>query len=664
MLSIFLLFIALSVLANTVDANVTTNSSVTASNNTEVFADATVSVGAGITPDSGFYFVEDKIFTKFRGDVKNREKKFAEIRAMIETGNYEAARTALVRYREYADNLEREISPDEKEEAQRSAAAIRNALKELEAQIPADQKKDFVDDIRDTENRIDKAAEIAAKVKELCETLSKLDPLQYEQTCRTEKEESSPQWQRNLDKKLTEEQKKEAREFEKIMRQCMQTSGRQCKCQDIAVKPFAEKCSVIAPLATKCDEGDEEACQKVDSETQSLGDLLPEHLQEVLMITEERMRSDQFENHMPPECEERKAKTPKECMRIMFEVNAPEECVAAAKEGKIDFSNERRMRESCEEVMFKANAPQECVDAGLRDHKECGKLMFKANAPQECVDAGLTGESPRDGKKCEEIMRARKPQENGSPGRGFALGRNCKGIQDKEEKLKCFEEAYESAQASNPGQGRGPDFSREGEFRGPSQGNEGSGGFWPEECRQAGINGNNPDDGERCGKIMRELGEKRASEGRPSEGRPEQSGSQPGQQQNIECPQGMRRQCENNRCFCTGGEQPNQQQVPPQGMQPPQDQQPSQTQLPGTATQPSSDTTRTSPSSDSSTSGSTSSGSSDSSSSSSAGSTSSGTSSSGESSSTSSSPASATGSVIFTGNAIADNLFIKYFYRL
>src|SRR3989344_1111650 len=52
----------------------------------EEFKDAQLNEGAGITPDSAFYFVEDGILSKFRGALENREKKIAEVREMIKEG--------------------------------------------------------------------------------------------------------------------------------------------------------------------------------------------------------------------------------------------------------------------------------------------------------------------------------------------------------------------------------------------------------------------------------------------------------------------------------------------------------------------------------------------------------------------------------------------------
>ncbi|PIN93741.1 hypothetical protein COU54_01780 [Candidatus Pacearchaeota archaeon CG10_big_fil_rev_8_21_14_0_10_31_24] len=416
------------------------------------FSDATLSTEAGITPDSGLYFWEDKVLTKFRSDIENREKKIAEIKQMIEEGNYDDARKALIKYKEFADKLENEVDPSKKEEARRTAAAIRKTLRELKDQIPEDKRTEFVDNIIDQEGRIATAAEIASKIKDLCETLAKVDPVQYSRTCKLEND--APKWQKDLDKKLTKEQKAEAENFFEVMSQCFEDAS-QCKCDEISVTAFADRCSVIAPLAAECDSGNEESCTKMDDleQEQPIEDLLPPHLQQVMAKLQNRYDNSKYDNHMPMECEEAGVTDKKGCIEVMFKLNAPEECVQALEDGKLDISNEREARAKCEEIMFNANAPQECIDAGLKDHKECGKFMFKQNAPQECIDAGITGESSKDGKECQKLMeqfRDNDGPDNRGRGNAFAFGADCAKISDKDKKLECFENAFTNAQNRGP----------------------------------------------------------------------------------------------------------------------------------------------------------------------------------------------------------------------
>ncbi|MBI2448745.1 flagellar biosynthesis anti-sigma factor FlgM [Candidatus Pacearchaeota archaeon] len=445
------------------------------------FEDAELETSAGITPDNFFYFV-DKFFDQFGNCIDNREEKIAEIKAMIQAGKYEEAKKALERYKKCADEVEKDIDPERQERARRGAVAIKRIIIEIEDDIPEEDKDEFTDVI-EKEGKIAAAARISHQIKQLCETLAKLDPVQYEKTCKIKEGEDAPRWQRRLDQKLTREQEQEAERFFRTMSSCFKYPDT-CHCEEISVTAFADKCKVVAPLAAKCKQGEEDACEQVDRETEGIEDLLPDYLQDVLASVEEEFGEAEFENHMPPECREegidfRDRDAREKCMKVMFRTHAPEECVKALEEGKIDPTNEREAREQCERIMFEENAPLECIEAGLKDHRECGKYMFKLNAPQECIDAGLTGESPRDGRKCEEIMRSRGPGEFGRPP---AFGRNCREIQNVEEKLKCLEEFYNAAQQGGfPSQGYGP------------------GGGFPPECEQAGAN--TP---ESCERIMKE----------------------------------------------------------------------------------------------------------------------------------------------------------------
>ena len=390
----------------------------------------------GITPDSVFYPI-DKFFDRFADEVKVREEKVAEIRAMIEEGNFEAAREALENYKVYAENLEREVSPEQRDEVRRSAAAIYNVLKSLEVQIPDENKEEFFDDIIEREGRIVTAVEIAGKIKELCEQLSELDPLEYSRVCKTG--DDSPRWQQDLHKDLTEEQRKEAKAFFEIMLQCFETSGGTCRCDDISITAFADKCSVIAPLAYACEvEDNDAACDKMDAieDEEPIEDLLPDYLLDVLDRLEDRYDDSQFDNHAPRECKEAGITTREECMDLMFRIHAPEECVEALERGELDTSNEREFDRACEKIMFNTHAPRECREEGLTDFRECGVLMFRIHAPQECIAAGLTGEYRSDERKCRDLVGG----DFGSRDQGPVFNVNCAGIENPEERLACYDQ--------------------------------------------------------------------------------------------------------------------------------------------------------------------------------------------------------------------------------
>ena len=410
--------------------------------------------GAGITPDSALYLVESGILERFRDESSNREKKVAEIKEMISQGKIPDAKVALERYKKHAEELEREVSPNQREEAKRSASAIYNALKEIESEIPEEERSEFFDGIVERERKILTASEISFKIKELCEALSGLDPVEYSRVCMSD--ENSPSWQRRLDKDLTDQQREEAKKFGKIMQQCFETAGQQCACEEIPFADFSKVCSIAAPLATACEiEGNEEACMQMDELEMPE---LPPHLQDVMDELENDVSGSRIDLHMPPECREAGATNPNECRKIMIETNAPEECRAALLDANV--KNEREAREICEKIMFEQNAPLECVEAGLRDHKECGLFMFKETAPQECLDAGLTGERQSDHKKCREIMDSIGGDRSGpnrGPGQGF--GTNCRAIQNSEERLACYDGALQGAsdQKSNFDERRGED---------------------------------------------------------------------------------------------------------------------------------------------------------------------------------------------------------------
>ncbi|MEK6898229.1 MAG: hypothetical protein AABX28_02620 [Nanoarchaeota archaeon] len=423
----------------------------------------------GITPDSALYFV-DEFLDGFGSELEVREEKVAEIRAMVQEGKIEEAKVALQNYVGHAEELEREISPEQIEDAQRSASEIYNAIVEIEDDIPEEDREEFLD-ILNSEERIVISAEIAGKIKELCETLSGLDPLEYSRICRTD--DSAPRWMQELDDDLTEGQIQEAKLFGDIMSECFRTSGQQCRCEEIPFQDFAEMCAIAAPLATACDvNGDEDACEELNNLEMPE---LPEHLQDVFDSLERDVMGAQFEMHMPRECVEAGVTSERECMKVMVQIHAPEECRDAILEANVQ--NEREAREICEEIMFELNAPEECVQAGLRDPKECGKLMFRTHAPQECVDAGLTGEQRSDEKKCREIMESL----GGGERRG-GFGGNCRAIENQQERLACYDSAA---------QGAFEDF----EQRGPPQG-------WPEPCERAQAFTRDS-----CEQIMRAQGE-------------------------------------------------------------------------------------------------------------------------------------------------------------
>ncbi len=449
----------------------------------------------GITPDSVFYVVDEFMEGFFdENDPANalayKEEKIAEAKAMIEDGNVEDAQKALDLVKKYGDILEREVSPELEREARESSRAVNDLLDDLEEDLEGEEWEDIKKEIaehKEREKRIALAAKISSKIKDLCESLADLDPQEYARICKTN--DDAPQWQRDLDDDLTEEQKQEAELFFEIMSECFQSSGRECRCEDIPVKPFADKCSVVAPLAAACEDGDEDACDRMDAQTEDMGDLLPDYLQDVMGDVEQQFGEDRLDMHMPPECRKEGATTPQECMKVMFKLNAPEECQEALERGEIDISNEREARKACEEIMFTENAPEECIAAGLRDHKKCAQLEFKNNAPEECLEAGLDGSGRNDWKACDKIQfRLNAPEiclDAGLTG-GPRDWKKCDAIRFKEE----APEACVAAGLDPSKDRRAWDKCQEIEFRENA----------PEECVSAGLKGTGRD-WEKCQKI-------------------------------------------------------------------------------------------------------------------------------------------------------------------
>ncbi|MEK6846108.1 MAG: DUF5667 domain-containing protein, partial [Nanoarchaeota archaeon] len=362
---------------------------------------------AGLTPDSNFYFLESLVETVLVGDdpeiaLKYKEEKILEAKEMIESGDKESAKKALKKAGEYNEIIRKEVSPEVELKVRESSKAVKEVLNSFESELEDNQWKDVQKIVAENlkeEDKIALAAKISKQIEQLCKTLSGLDPLEYSNICKTD--DSAPKWKKDLDRKLTAEQEKEAREFFTIMSECFQNPSK-CRCEDISVKPFAERCSEFAPLAAKCEAGSEDACKSME-EIEDPIDLLPDYLQEVMEDVEDKYGEAKHDLSVPSECVEAGATSREACMKVMFKVNAPPECSEALEAGEIDLKNEREAREFCEKIMFKLNAPEECIEAGLKDHRECDTYMFKLDAASECIEAGLTGSSKDDWKKCEII---------------------------------------------------------------------------------------------------------------------------------------------------------------------------------------------------------------------------------------------------------------------
>jgi len=352
---------------------------------------------AGLTPDSPFYFLD--------GLFDSREEKIAEIMEMIREGKVDAARKALEKYKEHVRELEDDPDPRKRGEARRAVAMINRALRDLERDLDEDIRREFVDSIRGDERGVVTALEISSKIRDLCEQLSELDPNEYNRVCGLSGD--SKPWERELHKDLTEEQRKEAREFGEILSDCMRTSGGDCRCEDISFVAMQEMCITARPLAVACGlNDDEEACDKLDSlEFPEM----PDYLRDVADRLDDKYADDNFDHHFPGACEDagidpRDGDAKEKCFAVMVDIEAPPECREAIKEA--GANNEREAREVCEKIMFDLDAPQECLDEGIDNFKDCG-----------------------------EFMRSQGFDEKG----GGPRGPDCGGIENSEERLKCYD---------------------------------------------------------------------------------------------------------------------------------------------------------------------------------------------------------------------------------
>lgn len=460
----------------------------------EDIGDVQLEGSAGLTPDSTFYFLENAIESILVGDnpetaLQYKEEKILEAKEMIESGNQEAAGKALSRAGKYNDIIKKEVSPDIEKKVRSSSKAVKATLQSIGKKISGDEWEDLrkeIDENVKTEDKIALAAKISSKIGELCKALSDLDPLEYSNVCKTD--DSSPKWKIDLDQELTKEQEKEAKEFFAIMSECFQNPS-QCRCDDISIKPFAEKCNVIAPLAAKCEAGDKESCEEMENVEDPI-DLLPDYLQDVLDDAEDEYGDSKHDLHIPRECVEAGATSRETCMKVMFKVHAPPECLEALESGKIDPKNEHQARKACEDIMFNLEAPEECKEAGLRDFRECERYMFKLDAPEECIEAGLTGSGRDDRKKCEIIrFKLDAPEEcieAGITGETRDDWKKCEVIKFKMDSPK------ECIDAGLTGQGR-DDWKKCDAIRFRLDA--------PQECLDAGITGDNRDDWRKCEAI-------------------------------------------------------------------------------------------------------------------------------------------------------------------
>lgn len=412
-------------------------------NNNEENKTQEFNVNPGMTPDNPVYFVKD---TYQRITVGNnpekaldyREQKIAEAKAMVEKGKPEGAKKVLDRAMEYGNIVEREVNPNLQKDINERSKKVQNVIEDLKGQVDDKDIQYKFDENLEKEKKIETASELVAKINELCEALSQLDPLQYSDTCKPKT--NSPKWMIEKDKELTNEQSEEAKIFIEKLSACFEAPEK-CDCKGMGVQKFEDFCLEKSKLGLECKNGNEKACKEFENSADPT-ELLPDYLIPSFKQVETKYMKSEFDMHMPSECTEAKAKTPEECNKIMFKLDSPKECIDAGLTGK---SSEDEIK--CKKIIYEKNSPKECLDAGIdptdkNAPRKCAKIMFQLRVPQECLDAGLTGESRDDQKKCDEITKNTGKSSSYAP----KFNRDCNTIKEALEKVKCYEEFYNNAQ--------------------------------------------------------------------------------------------------------------------------------------------------------------------------------------------------------------------------
>ena len=351
-----------------------------------VFADNELA-DPGILPDSPLYVI-DQFFERVGDDPEKafayQEEKIAEAHAMAEQKKAEYVEVALNNAEEYGAILEKEVTPAMEETIEDKADAIETALEEIAEDVP--ELDDDIDKHLEQLKRTELAAKVSGRIKKLCETLSELDAVEYANTCKAG--EDSPQWQHELDEKLTDEQKEHAKTFVKKMKQCMKSSGKECDCEGMGVQSFTALCKEKSSQAAACADGEQEACRSMNSDGVD------------------------FKNYLPPYLIEAMSE-----LRDEFE-------------GDDEFDEDKQQ---------KYPLPPPCQEAGITSPNECMKLMKEKG--EDFTEYKQKFEMDNSKVKFEEKYR-------GQPPRIQEFGRDCHAVKELSEKVRCFEEFYNSAHGS------------------------------------------------------------------------------------------------------------------------------------------------------------------------------------------------------------------------
>lgn len=339
----------------------------------EEHKNAELSVDAGTTPDSAFYFI-DKFFDDTLGDpLEVREEKIAEIEEMVEKGNIEAATEALENYEAYAGKLEKEISPEEREEARESSAAIANTLEEIKDKIPEEDREKFVGDVIEQERKVLTAADIADQISKLCGNLVAGGFFkEASKVCNLDEKGDDPEWLRGRKEGWNKQLEGDAQKFFDVLTQCMEITNDgkkgnsdECRCNEM---PDAQAvlCVDIAAAEDACNDGnDESACDVSQPLIEEFMRSLPNNLKAAMEKAMNKFGQKNFERYgAPPKCKQAGAGDFVSCQEIIFRQTAPGPCLNA-----LDRREIKPTHEACEKIIFEENTPKGCEGLSPED---CG----------------------------------------------------------------------------------------------------------------------------------------------------------------------------------------------------------------------------------------------------------------------------------------------------
>jgi len=380
--------------------------------------DVELDVSAGILPGSPFRFLD--------GLSESREEKIAEMRELSEMcsqGDKEACDNIDISFEEYkeqATTFEKEVSPEERDEAEETSRAIRGVIvREIAQNIDPTKKDEFIRGVVQQENNIELAANIAAQIEDLCGKLVELGEVDKAyNVCNLENEqEDAPEWLRERRNKWKGEISDNSKKFIEVLQGCMESSNDdvlgniegKCNCDEMPGKN-ADLCFQISTLEDACNAGQEDSCGKSESYIEEFMSELPEELRAVM---EQELGGIEKEKYGRPGSSE--------SFEREFRKRAPGPCLNALDRGEIDLS-----------------------DGMLKAKQQCEKIMMGEFGDSKCVEEGLSPE------ECADVMSSSSDFERGPPRKGPGIEFvNCEDFDSNEKKLDCYRHNREGADFSN-----------------------------------------------------------------------------------------------------------------------------------------------------------------------------------------------------------------------